>query len=65
MATGSLPRGTEVVDAPIEDDATPFPREDVVMVVFGRSSMPEKHRALDLSKGAPSRGDQRWGDKEM
>jgi hypothetical protein len=55
----------EVVDAPIEDDATPFPREDVVMVVFGRSSTPEKHRALDLSKGAPSRGDQRWGDKEM
>jgi hypothetical protein len=65
MATGSLPRGTEVIEAPIEDDATPFPRDDAVMMVFRRSSPSEKHRVLDPSKGAPSRGDQRWGDNEM
>jgi hypothetical protein len=65
MATGSLPRGMAVVEASIEDDAAPFPGEDVVMMVFGRSLPPEKHRALDPRKGAPSRGDQRWGDEEM
>jgi hypothetical protein len=46
MATGSLPQGTEV----IEDDVVPFPREDAVMIVFGRSSPPEKHRVLNPSK---------------
>jgi hypothetical protein len=65
MATRSLPRSTEVVEVPIEDGATLFPREDAVMTVFGRSSPPEKHLALNPSKGAPSRGDQRWGDEEM
>jgi hypothetical protein len=40
MATGSLPRGTEVVEARIEDDATPFSREDAIIMVFGRSSIP-------------------------
>jgi hypothetical protein len=52
-------------EAPIEDDVTPFPREDAAMTVFGRSSPPEKHCALNPRKGAPSRGDQRWGDEEM
>jgi hypothetical protein len=65
MAMGSLPQDTEVIEAPIEDDATPFPRDDAVMMVFRRSSPSEKHRVLDPSKGAPSRGDQRWGDNEM
>jgi hypothetical protein len=37
MATRSLPWGMEVIEAPIEGDAAPFPREDVVMKVFGRS----------------------------
>jgi hypothetical protein len=50
MATGSLPRGTEVIEAPNEDGAMPFPREDAVMMVFKRSSPPEKHRALGPSK---------------
>jgi hypothetical protein len=65
MATGSLPQGTEVIEAPIEDDMVPFPGEDAVMTVFGWSSSPEKHRVLDPSKGTPTRGDQRWGDEEM
>jgi hypothetical protein len=56
MATRSLPRGTEVIEAPIEDHTMPFPGEDVVMTVFERSSPLEKHRALDPSKGAPSHG---------
>jgi hypothetical protein len=60
MATGSLPQGTEVIDAPIKDDVVPFPGEDAVMSIFRRSSPPEKHRALDPSKGSPSRGGQRW-----
>jgi hypothetical protein len=55
----SLPWGTEVIEAPIEDDAAPFLGEDVVMMIFRRSSPPERHRALDQSKGAPSRDDQR------
>jgi hypothetical protein len=54
MAIGSLPRGIEVAEAPIKDNTTPFPREDVVMTVFGRSSPLEKHRTLDPSRGAPS-----------
>jgi hypothetical protein len=65
MATRSLPRGTEVIEDPIEDDAAPFPVEDAVMMDFRRSSPPKKHHTLDPSKGAPSRGDQIWGDKEM
>jgi hypothetical protein len=65
MAMGSLPQSTEVVEAPIEDDVVPFPRDDAVMTVFRRSSPPEKHHVLDPSKGALSRSDQRWGDEEM
>jgi hypothetical protein len=65
MATGSQHWDTDVVDAPIEDDAVPLPREDAVMMVFGRSSPPEKRCALDPSKRARSHGDQRWGDEEM
>jgi hypothetical protein len=65
MPMGSLPWGTEVIEAPNEDDVEPFPREDTFMTVFGRSSPPEKHCALGPSKGAPSHGDQRWGDEEM
>jgi hypothetical protein len=65
MATGSLPWGMEVIEAHIEDDAVPFPGEDAVMMVFRRSLKPEKHRALDPSKGAPSHANQRWGDEEM
>jgi hypothetical protein len=65
MAAGSLPRGTKVVEALIEDDVTPFPREDAVMMVFGRSSPPEKHHALNPCIGAPSYGDHIWGDEEM
>jgi hypothetical protein len=34
MAMGSLPRGIEVVEAQIEDDVVPFPREDAIMTVF-------------------------------
>jgi hypothetical protein len=52
MATGSLPWGTEVIEAPIEDDVVPFPGEDVVMMVFERSSLSEKHHIFDPSKGA-------------
>jgi hypothetical protein len=65
MAMGSLPRGTEVIEAPIEDDVAPVPGEDAVMMVFGRSSPLEKHCVLDPSRGAPSRSDWRWGDEEM
>jgi hypothetical protein len=32
MTMGSLSRGMEVDEAPIEGDATPFPGEDVVMM---------------------------------
>jgi hypothetical protein len=65
MAPGSIPWGTEVVEASIEDDAAPFPREDVVMMVFRWSSPPEKHRMLNPSKGAASHDDHRWGDEKM
>jgi hypothetical protein len=50
MATESLPWGTEVIEAPIRDDAAPFPREDAVMKVFGRSLLTEKHHTLDPTK---------------
>jgi hypothetical protein len=50
MAIGSLPRGTEVVEAPIEDDVTPFPREDPVMMVFRRSAPPKKHTRWTQAK---------------
>jgi hypothetical protein len=65
MATRYLPRSMEVIDAPIEDDEAPFLGGDVVMTVFRRSSPPKKHRALNPRKGAPSHGNQRWGDEEM
>jgi hypothetical protein len=65
MATRYLPRSMEVIDAPIEDDEAPFLGGDVVMTVFRRSSPPEKHRALNPRKGAPSHDNQRWGDEEM
>jgi hypothetical protein len=60
VAMGSLPRGTEVMEALIEDYAVPFPGEDAVMTVSRRSSPLEKHRALDPTQRAPSRSDQRW-----
>jgi hypothetical protein len=57
MAMASLPWGTEVIEAPIEDDVAPFLGEDAVITAFRRSSPLEKHRALDPSKGAPSHSD--------
>jgi hypothetical protein len=55
----------EVDEAPIEGDAEPFPREDVIMMIFGRHPSLEKHRRLDPRTGTPSRSDQGWGDMEM
>jgi hypothetical protein len=49
MTTGSLSRGMEIDEAPIEGDATPFPREDAVMMIFERHPSPEKCHRLDPS----------------
>jgi hypothetical protein len=53
----SIP-GMEVDEAPIEGDAEPFPREDVIMMIFGRHPSLEKHRRLDPRTGTPSHSDQ-------
>jgi hypothetical protein len=47
----------KVDEAPIEGDAMPFPREDAVMMIFGRHPLSEKHGMLDPSTGTPSHGD--------
>jgi hypothetical protein len=51
MAIGSLSWGKEVDEAPIKDDATHFPVEDAVMMIFRRQPSPEKRDVLDLSTG--------------
>jgi hypothetical protein len=61
MTTGSLSRGMEVDEGPIEGDAMPFPREDVVMMIFGRHPSLEKCRGLDPSTQTPSHSNQGWG----
>jgi hypothetical protein len=49
MTIGSLSRGMEVSEAPIEGDAAPYPREDAVMTIFGRHPSLKKHHGLDPS----------------
>jgi hypothetical protein len=61
MTTGSLSRGMEVDEGPIEGDAMPFLREDVVMMIFGRHPSLEKRRGLDPSTQTPSHSNQGWG----
>jgi hypothetical protein len=54
----------EVDEAPIKDDAMPFPGEDVIMTIFGSQPLPEMHHVLDLSTGTSSRYDHGWGTRE-
>jgi hypothetical protein len=63
MTTGSLSRGMEVDEAPIEGDVAPFLGEDAVMVIFGRHPSLKKRRKLVPSKGSPSCSDQGWGGR--
>jgi hypothetical protein len=49
MTMGSLSQGMEIDKAPIKSDAVPFPREDAVMMIFGRHPSPKKHHRLDPS----------------
>jgi hypothetical protein len=65
VTTGSLARGLEVNEPPIEGDVTPFPREDAVMMIFSRHPSLEKHHMLDPSVGTPTRGGQGWGGADM
>jgi hypothetical protein len=65
MTTESLSWGMEVDEAPIEGDVAPFPREDVVMMIFGRHPSPKKHHGFDPSTGSPSHSNQGSGDVEM
>jgi hypothetical protein len=55
----------EVDEAPVEGDAAPFSREDVIMMIFSRHPSLEKRRMLDPSTRTPSGGGQGWGDAEM
>jgi hypothetical protein len=65
MTMGSLSQGMEIDKAPIKSDAVPFPREDAVMMIFGRHPSPKKHHRLDPSAWTPSRSSQWWGDVLM
>jgi hypothetical protein len=47
MTTVSLSRVMEVDEVPI--DEAPFPREDAIMMIFGRYPSPEKQRGLNAS----------------
>jgi hypothetical protein len=60
MTIGSLSRGMEIDEAPIKGDVAPFPREDVVMMIFGRHPSPEKRHGLDPSTRTPSCSSQGW-----
>jgi hypothetical protein len=65
MTMGSLARGLEVNEAPVEGDVTPFPTEDAVMTIFGRHPSLGKHHMLDPSVGTPTRGGQGWGGVQI
>jgi hypothetical protein len=62
---GALSQGMEVDEAPVEGDAAPFSREDVIMTIFGRHPSLEKRRMLGTSMGTPAHGGQGWGDMEI
>jgi hypothetical protein len=49
MASGSLNRGMEVDEVPDESDVTPFPRDDVVMMIYDGRPSPRVHRTSNLS----------------
>jgi hypothetical protein len=55
----------EVDEAPVEGDAAPFSREDVIMMIFSRHPSLEKRRMLGTSTGTPAHGCQGWGDMEI
>jgi hypothetical protein len=51
----------EVDEAPIEGDAAPFPREDAIMMIYGRHPSLQKCCMHDPSMGTPARCSQGWG----
>jgi hypothetical protein len=55
----------EVIEAPVEGDVVPFPREDMVIRIFGRHPSPKKRLMPDPSMGTPARGGQGWGDENV
>jgi hypothetical protein len=61
MTMGSLSRGMEVDEAPIEGDAAPFPREDTVMTIYGRHPSPQKNCMPDPRTGTLARCSWGWG----
>jgi hypothetical protein len=55
MASRSLARSMEID----EGDTTPFPGEDMVMMIYDGRPSPGMHRMSNLSLGTPARCD--WG----
>jgi hypothetical protein len=54
MMSRSLPRCMDVDEVPDEGDMTPFPREDMVMMIYGGSPLPGMHCTSDPSLGTPA-----------
>jgi hypothetical protein len=54
-ATGSLTPGLEVDEGPNKGDTSPFPREDIVMMIYDGGLSPGMRHMSNLSLGTPSR----------
>jgi hypothetical protein len=51
MTSGSLSRGMEVDEVLVEGDVVPFPKEDVVMMIYGRRPSPKRRHMPDPNLG--------------
>jgi hypothetical protein len=64
MTSRSLSQGMEVDEIPIEGDMMPFPREGVVMAIYGRHPSPERCHMPDPGLGTPARFSQEAGTQK-
>jgi hypothetical protein len=54
----------EVDEAPIEGDASLFPGDDMVMMIYGGHPSPQKDRAPDPSTGTLAHYSRGWGTRK-
>jgi hypothetical protein len=57
MVSRSLTRGMELDKVLNEDDVTPFPREDTIMMIYNGCPLPGIRRMSNLCLGTPTHCD--------
>jgi hypothetical protein len=61
MTSGSLSKGTELIEDPGGSDTMPLFRENIVMMVYGGPPPPRRCRVSNLSPRAPAHCDRGYG----